>query len=68
MAAKLVITLDEDTTEKYLSLAHQFTEAHVNADCEPSGVRLIVEIGSIPFGSSVFWGDTELGDATVELS
>ena len=67
MGSRLVITLDEEATKNYLARAREITEAHVNADCEPSGVTLRVEIGPTPYGTSVSMGNVDLGEATVEL-
>lgn len=62
MGQRLVIVLDEDTTEKYLEMAGALTEAELNADCEPSGATIEVEMG--------LWGDTvyfKTGNALVEI-
>jgi hypothetical protein len=69
MANQLMITLDAETTEKYLKLASERTEAELNADCEPSGASIQIEMG--------LWGDTvyfvngseliELGEAAVKV-
>lgn len=67
MGSKLVITLDEEATKNYLARAREITEAHVNVDCEPSGMVLSVEIAP-PFGVFVSMGGTDLGEATVEFT
>ncbi len=70
MKQKLVITFDETMTAKYLELAGQKTEAEVNADCVPSGVTLIIDIGG-PWGDSATFVSgnrhTQIGDVDVEL-
>lgn len=70
MAKKLVITLDEAVTEKYLELAGEKTKAEVDADCCPSGVSLKIDISG-PWGSSASFmaGNQyiEIGDVTVDL-
>lgn len=53
MAQKLVITLDASTTAKYLKLSRKLTEAEVNADCEPSSRRLIIDIAPAHYGGSI---------------
>lgn len=68
MAQKLVITLNEETTEKYLELAREQTKALIEEDCEASGVLLKVLIAStMLFESTVFFGDTEIGEAEIDL-
>ena len=52
MKNKLTITLDEETTEKYLYFSAKKTEAEVNEDCMPSGPSLLIEISPV-FGSTV---------------
>ncbi|MFK5892831.1 MAG: hypothetical protein QM504_06395 [Pseudomonadota bacterium] len=53
MKRKLVIALSEEATEKYLEWAEKWAEAEVNADCEPCGVAIKVEIGPHIYGSYV---------------
>ena len=67
MPPKLVITLDEETTEQYLDLAGKQTKAEVDADCEPSGVSISIHIAPDPYDSAAFMGHKELGEAKVEL-
>ena len=68
MGSKLVITLSEDATEKYLELARQQTSALLEEDCEPSDVLLTVIIAaSNCYESAVLLGDTELGEVAVDL-
>ena len=64
---KLVITLDDATTEKYLALAGARVEADTNADCEPSGITLTVNIESTVFPSTIWLGSVELGEVEVAL-
>lgn len=67
---KLVISLDEATTARYLAEASRKTEAEVNADCMPSGARIQIEVCP-PFGNSLSmligneW--VEIGEVDVEL-
>jgi hypothetical protein len=67
MAKKLVITLDESTTAKYLDLAVKKTESEVNADCEPSGCRLIIDIAPSHYDSIVSFGNNEIGLVSVDF-
>ncbi len=66
MAEKLVITLGEKATARYLQLARQQTKNEVDASCEPSGVCLTVEIGGI-LGAEVSLDGVEIGTALVGL-
>ena len=70
MPQQLQITLSEDATKKYLEIAAAKTEAEVNADCEPSGPLLQIDIS--PFWDQVFVEQgsnnfVNVGDAHVEL-
>jgi len=67
MSARLVITLDEEATKNYLARARAITAAHIDADCEPIGVTLTVEISPIPFWCSVSMDGFELGEVAVKL-
>ena len=67
MGRKLVIILDEATTENYLELASKKTEAEVNADCEPSGMSLRIDIAPAPYESAVSIGSDEIGIALVDF-
>lgn len=65
MAKRLVVALDEKTTQKYLEMASKATEVEVNAGCEPSGVSLNIDIGG-GFDEHIVWiGDEEIGEAAV---
>lgn len=67
MGRKLVITLDEVTTQKYLDLARQQTKALVDEDCEPSDVMLAISISANPaYGHAVFIDEREIGEASVD--
>lgn len=68
MSQKLQITLDEEATKQYLEWASRRSQAEGEADIEPSGRTIMVEIGSW-MGSSVYdgGGQIEFGDADVEL-
>jgi hypothetical protein len=68
MGKKLVITLDEATTSKYLELMHKMTEAEVNADCEPSSRRLIIDIAPEHYGgSTVSFRNDNIGNVSVDF-
>jgi len=71
MPKKLVIQLSQEATEKYLAYASARVEAEVNADCEPCGSTIQVEIGPAHYGSIAYaksGGDyTELGEAEVDI-
>ena len=64
------IKLDAQQTNRLLEWAGRLTTSEVDADCEPSGYTLVVEVGG-PFGCSVEarkGGSTlDLGDVEVEL-
>ena len=67
---RLIISLDEATTARYLAEASRKTKAEVNADCMPSGASLRIDLCP-PFGDSLFmligkdW--VEIGEVNVEL-
>ena len=67
MPQKLVITLDEETTQRYLDLAAKNTKAEADADSEPSGTAISILIAPEPYDSMVFMEQKELGEAKVEL-
>jgi hypothetical protein len=68
MGKKLVITLDETTTSNYLKLVSKTTEAHVDEGCEPPGAMLMIDISPIDiFACEVFLGNSDIGEASVEL-
>ncbi len=70
MKQKLVITFDEETTEKYLELARGKTTGEVDAECIPAGVSIKVDIGG-PWGCSAYFisgnRNVEIGDVDVDL-
>jgi hypothetical protein len=66
MKQKLIITLNEQTTARYLQIASRRTAAEVEADCEPSGIHLTIEISPL-FESAVYVNREEIGEADVEL-
>lgn len=67
MAERLVLTLDDEATKKYLELASKATEDEVNAGCEPSGVCLNIVLGGDFDGHAVWVGDVEIGEASVSF-
>jgi hypothetical protein len=71
MSKKLTIQLSQEATEKYLAYASKRVEAEVNADCEPSGVSIQLEIGPAHYGSIAYLKTgneyIELGEAEVEI-
>ena len=67
MNKKLVLTLDEATTKKYLELASKQTEALVDEDCEPSDVSVTIDISANQtYDNTVFFGRVEIGIATID--
>ncbi len=71
MSKKLIITLNDEITDKYSSLARSKTQAEVDEDCSPSGVTIRIDI-TPPFGDTAFFLDgsewVELGEVSVELN
>lgn len=72
MSKRLVITLDEAATKRYLEYAIRKTKAEIEADCEPSGITLQVDVSPTNiFMSDVYVheraGITEIGAANAEL-
>ncbi len=67
---KLVISLNEATTARYLAAASTRTESEVNAGCMPSGISLQIDVCP-PFGNSLsmFIGKewVGIGEVDVEL-
>jgi hypothetical protein len=67
---RLVISLDEATTLRYLAEAARKTQAEVNVGCMPSGASLQIDVCP-PFGNSLSmligkdW--VEIGEVDVEL-
>jgi hypothetical protein len=68
MSKRMTITLSEEATRRFLSLAAAKTEAEIEEDCVPSGVCLKIEI-SPPFGNTVYFGGRmeEIGEADVSF-
>ena len=70
MSKKLQITLDEEATRKYLAWASANVAAHVEADMEPCGCSITIDIGG-PYGSSagcMINGEYfEFGEADVDI-
>ena len=68
MSKKLQITLSEEATKKYLEWAVKRSQGEGEADMEPCGRTIVVEISSL-LGSSVYdgGGQIEFGDADVDL-
>lgn len=67
MKQRLVITLDEETTERYLKQAQQQNKAHIDADCEPVGCTISINIESAIYDSTVYFNNKEIGEAEVNL-
>ena len=69
MAQRLVITLSEEATAKWLELAGARTKAEVDEDCEPSGSSLLVDIHPLYSDCSYYreGEKTELGEVKVDL-
>ena len=69
MSKKLQITLDEAATKKYMEWATRRAEAEGEADMEPCGRGIRIEIGPGWMGSTAYdgGGEIEFGEADVEL-
>jgi hypothetical protein len=67
MSQKMVITLDEKTTARFLDIASRTTSAEIEANCLPSGVELKIAICP-PFGNIVSIATEEIGEAEINLS
>lgn len=70
MGQRLRITLSEEATARYLAIASGKTEAEVNADCEPSGASIRVDISHIFSMVMVEHGSNnwvDVGEADVDL-
>lgn len=67
MCRNLVIRLDKKATEKYLKIAATHSASELEADCEPCGVRIQIEIGPDHYGSYAYVGDESIGEVSVEL-
>lgn len=66
MCKKMVLTFDEVATRNYLELARKQTQGLVDDGCEPADVTLTVHVSaSTIYESSVFFGDSEIGEAVV---
>jgi len=59
---ELVIKLSGDTLEKYMDYASNRLKAEIDADCEPSGVTLMVNVD--PIYSTV---DIKINNQLIEL-
>jgi hypothetical protein len=61
---QLIITFSEEATEKYLKLCRASTEAHVNADVQPSFPSLRIDLDMIDSIGYLIASDKdiELGD------
>lgn len=70
MTKRLVITLSEEATAKWLALAAARTKAEVDEDCEPSGSSLLVDIHPLLSDCSYYReGElTELGEVDAVLT
>lgn len=70
MAQRLQITLSEEATAKYLAIASGKTEAEIDADCEPSGASVRVDIHHVFSMVMVEHGSNnwvDVGEADVDL-
>ncbi|CAA0120461.1 hypothetical protein [Zhongshania aliphaticivorans] len=68
MKAKLVITLTEEATNKYLVFSRKQTEDHVDESCEPSDITLMINIAaSNMYESTAYINQQELGEVEVNL-
>ena len=67
----MVITLTLEQQKKLLAWAGAITEAHVNAECEPPGYTLEIDVASpwSPDARAVCGNSVvELGDVSLQLS
>ena len=69
MSKRLQITLNEEATKKYLEWASKRSQGEAEADMEPCGRTIMIEIGPSWMGSSAYdgGGQIEFGDADVDL-
>jgi hypothetical protein len=65
MKQKLVITLDEEKTERYLKRAQQQTKGHIDGDCEPIGFTISIDIESVIYDSIFYFNNKKIGQAEV---
>jgi hypothetical protein len=63
---KLIITLDEKTTDKYLKMMRKKTELDLLGECMPSGGTVCIEIVPV-FGAIVYLDNVSIGEAEVDL-
>lgn len=66
---QLIITFSEEATEKYLKLCRASTEAHANADVEPSFPSLRIDLDMIDSIGYLIASDKdiELGDVVANI-
>lgn len=67
MKQKLVITLDEETTERYLKQAQHQTKSHIDEDSQPTGCTISIDIESAVYDNTVYFGKEEIGTAEAKL-
>ncbi|WP_417689348.1 hypothetical protein [Pseudidiomarina sp.] len=70
MSQRLQITLSEEATARYLELASAKTEAEVDADVEPSGASIQVDIWHLMNEVMMEQGSgnwVSIGEADVEV-
>ena len=67
MGKKLVITLDEDTTQKYLERAQALLIGEVELDCEPGGLSIRVDIAPRHYPTTIWVNGKDIGEATVAI-
>lgn len=72
MGKRLVITLDEVSTERYFEYAQRKAFAEIEADCEPGGVSIGVNVSpSNVYSSEVYLEQgnekIDIGEAMVEI-
>ena len=68
MTTKLVITLTEEATNKYLEFSRKQTGDHVDENCEPSDITLMINIAaSNMYESTAYINQQELGEVEVNL-
>ncbi|WP_269520390.1 hypothetical protein [Alteromonas sp. BMJM2] len=58
--------LSSEQTELYFKITQSKTEAEINADCEPSGISMCIDVTG-PLGSFASVEGNDLGDITFDI-
>lgn len=68
MTTKLVITLTEEATNKYLEFSRKQTEDSLEENCEPNDITVTINIAaSNMYESTAYINQQELGEVEVNL-